>query len=174
MRRMLAAVGLIIVTVAFGAACTSGSAGTDADGTTTGERAGGNRGAAAVPAAGPGSGRSVCSAIRTAITADMAPFGTALGSVVGSIVGKDTKRHAQAVRAVDVALRKIGTDIATASAPAVDAPIRLAAEQAVAQVNVLAADPTYLMGVDSMSDIPALTARLTDATASIASACQGS
>ena len=172
MRRMLTAVGLITVTLAFGAACTSGA------GSTTSGRApahqGGGRGAAAVPAAGAGSARAVCAAIRSAITADMTPLGAALGSVVGSATGKDTKRRQAAAQGVNAALLKIGTDIAAASAPATDAPVRSAAAQAVQRVNALAADPSVVAGVDSMADVPAVTARLAQATSEIASACQDS
>ena len=170
MRRMLTAVGLITVTLAFGAACTSSA--TPATSDQEAGHAGGGRGVAAVPAAG--SVGEVCDAIRTAITADMTPLGTALGQVVGAAVGNDAKRRLTAAQAANTALRKIGADITSAGAPATDAKVRSAASTAAQQVNALAMDPTVLTGLDSMTDVPAVTARLTQATASIASACQGS
>ncbi len=170
MRRMVTAVGLITVTLAFGAACTSSTGPAVSD--QEAGHAGGGRGVAAVPAAGSVS--EVCGTIRSAITADLTSLGTALGQVVGAATGNDAKRRLSAAQAANTALRKIGADITAGGTRATDATVRSAASTAAQQVNALAMDPTVLTGLDSMADVPAVTTRLTQATASIASVCQGS
>lgn len=170
-RAILAAIGLLVATASVSAACSAGTR--DSRTASTPDRAV-RAGAAAAPIAGAGSAVTVCAALRTAIAADMTPLGSALGSVIGDAVGSNSEGREEAVENVNAALRKIGTDIAAASAPATDATLRTAVVQAVGRVNALAADPTYMAGVDSMDDIPAVTAKLGVATSPIVLACQGS
>ena len=117
-RAILAAIGLLVATASVSAACSAGTR--DSRTASTPDRAV-RAGAAAAPIAGAGSAVTVCAALRTAIAADMTPLGSALGSVVGDAVGSNSEGREEAVENVNAALRKIGTDIAAASAPATDA-----------------------------------------------------
>ncbi len=120
-----------------------------------------------------GSTYQVCGSIRTAVSADMAPLGKAFGAIVGNATANDTSDLRQARSSAQAALTKLGADITAAAAGAKDAKVKTAAGTAGTNIAALAADPSYLSGIDSMGDITTATAKLTQATAAITTACQG-
>jgi hypothetical protein len=164
MRRLLAASVVLVVTAVASAGCTpkSGSA----------APAWHSPGAAqATTDTGPGSSTTVCGGIRAVVTADMGPLGTAFGTLVGAGTAGDSDDQEKLEDQAAAALRKLGTDISTATAAADDTTLRQAGKTADANIDALAADPSYLTGITSMDAITAATTKLQQATTPVVSAC---
>jgi hypothetical protein len=162
MRRLLAVSVMLVAAAGSIAGCTAKS------GTTTWSSPGAK---APVEAPAPD---AACGAIRTVVTADMAPLGKAFGSIVGRATASDKAGQTAAEAQAASALTKLGSDISTAGATAKDPAVRQAATTANKNITALSTDTTYLTSITTMDAITAATTKLQQATAPVATACDGS
>ncbi len=124
---------------------------------------------------GPGSATTVCGSIRTVVTKDMGPLGTAFGTMVGKATANDDDDDQEkAVAQAATAMKKLGSDISSATAVADDATLREAGKTAEANIVALAADPAYLSGITTMDAMASAITKLQQATGPVTTACAGS
>lgn len=126
----------------------------------------------AAASAGPGSTSVVCGKLRTAFTADLKPLGTALGKLVGLRTAGTSDGQADAQEDAVNAIKKLGSDISSASAPATDKSLVSAGRSASQAVDALAT-PSFLASVTSVDAIATATQKLQQAAAPVTQACAG-
>jgi hypothetical protein len=125
------------------------------------------------PAADPsGATTSVCNQIR----ADLASRMDSLGGAIGDYLGYRSAAAADAVEdageTVTGQVKALAADISRVGEAATDANVRAAASKAAAAVNGIAANHDFLSDIDSLSDVPAAIAKISDAAQPVADACQ--
>lgn len=124
------------------------------------------------PATPSGSARTaVCAQVRTAFGDAMEPLGASLGKLVGAQQAGDQSTADAAGQQAVSELRSISAKLATISATAADADLRQAITTAKGSIDQLAADPTFLSDVGSITDVPAAVGKVSTAANQIASAC---
>jgi hypothetical protein len=113
---------------------------------------------------------TVCGAVRTKIANHMTALGSAMGTMIGSANG--AAPTAEAAAPVSAEVRSLAADVAKAAAPANDAAIRMAAQNAASSIRALAMDPAFVPSIRTLADVATAIGKIGTAVQPLADACR--
>jgi hypothetical protein len=115
--------------------------------------------------------REVCSAVNGAVKEGAARFATDLGAMVGHLAGGNQPEADKSRKSAQSRLTELAGNVRGAGAPAADPVLVSAVSSVASRFDALAADPAFLTGVKSVSDVPAANRRVTAATEPLGGVC---
>jgi len=115
--------------------------------------------------------QAVCTSINGVVREGAARFATDLGAMVGHLAGGNQPEADRSRKSAQGRLTELAAKVRSAGATAADPVLVSAVGTVASRYDALAADPAFLAGVKTVSDVPAANQRVAAATDPLGGVC---